>query len=165
MSENLRNTKVYALNLFDLEDPDKYLAYFSRLPVEIPAHGGRPIALGRFRANVTGDLVASKMIAPLDDLIKSRGQGFSRDAFYPEVLNAQTVDGRLYGVPRFVQTMLLYFNRDLFARAGLAEPNESWTWEKDFQDTATRLKSFMAGAIALRCGGDSTAASHCTAPG
>ena len=44
--------------------------------------------------------------------------------------------------------MLLYFNRDLFARAGLAEPNESWTWEKDFLDGATRLKAFMAGAVA-----------------
>ena len=62
MSENLRNTKVYALNLFDLEDPDKYLAYFSRLPVEIPAHGGRPIALGRFRANVTGDLAPRQIL-------------------------------------------------------------------------------------------------------
>ncbi|HEX2517094.1 MAG TPA: sugar ABC transporter substrate-binding protein [Chloroflexota bacterium] len=112
------------------------------------AAAGTPPDVVSLNTNVTGDLVASKMIAPLDDLIKSRGQGFSRDAFYPEVLNAQTVDGRLYGVPRFVQTMLLYFNRDLFARAGLAEPNENWTWEKDFQDTATRLKAFMAGAVA-----------------
>jgi hypothetical protein len=27
------------------------------------------------------------------------------------------------------------------------------------------VENVMAGAIALRCGGDSTAASHCTAPG
>jgi len=40
--------------------------------------------------NVTGDLVASKMIASLDDLIKSRGQGFSKDAFYPDVLGSSS---------------------------------------------------------------------------
>ncbi|RHW26305.1 DUF1330 domain-containing protein [Nocardioides immobilis] len=62
MSENARGGKVYALNLFDLEDDEKYLSYFSRLPVEIPAHGGRPIALGRFRANVTGDLTPRQIL-------------------------------------------------------------------------------------------------------
>lgn len=97
--------------------------------------------------NVTGDLVASKMVAPLDDLIKSRGQGFSKDAFYPDVLGAQTVDGKLYGVPRFVQTMLLYYNKDLFAKAGVAEPNENWTWEKEFLDASAKLKTYMAGVV------------------
>ena len=62
MSEESRGEKVYALNLFDLEDDEKYLSYFSRLPVEIPAHGGRPIALGRFRANVTGDMTPRQIL-------------------------------------------------------------------------------------------------------
>jgi len=62
MSDNSPGGKVYALNLFDLEDDEQYLSYFSRLPVEIPAHGGRPIALGRFRANVTGDLTPRQIL-------------------------------------------------------------------------------------------------------
>jgi multiple sugar transport system substrate-binding protein len=111
------------------------------------AAAGTPPDVISLNTNVTGDLVASRMLAALDDLIKSRGQGFSRDAFYPDVLGAQTVEGKLYGVPRFVQTMLLYYNKDLFQKAGLAEPNENWTWEKEVLDTAARLKSYMAGVV------------------
>lgn len=112
------------------------------------AAGGTPPDVVSLNTNVTGDLVASKLITPLDDLIKSRGQGFSKDAFYPDVLGAQTVDGKLYGIPRFVQTMLLYYNKDLFAKAGVAEPTQNWTWEKDFSEGAAKLKTYLAGAMA-----------------
>ncbi len=109
------------------------------------ASAGTPPDVISLNANVYGDLVASKLIAPLDGLIQTRGKGFSRDAFYSEPLNAMTVDGKLYGVPRFVTTMLLFYNRDIFARAGLAEPNENWTWEREFAAAAQRLVSFMEG--------------------
>ncbi len=156
------NSGTGALIAARAELVDKFMAAVPNIKVnQLP---GQPeaIILEKFKAaaaagtapdvvslntNVTGDLVASKMVTPLDDLIKSRGQGFSRDAFYPDVLGAQTVDGKLYGVPRFVQTMLLYYNKDLFAKAGVAEPNENWTWEKDFLDAAAKLKTYMAGVV------------------
>jgi uncharacterized protein (DUF1330 family) len=47
---------VYALNLFDIANRDEYLAYSRRSPREVAAHGGRVIALGRFRENLVGDL-------------------------------------------------------------------------------------------------------------
>ncbi|MBI3973394.1 MAG: sugar ABC transporter substrate-binding protein [Chloroflexi bacterium] len=109
------------------------------------AAAGTPPDVVSLNANVYGDLVASKFIAPLDSLIQTRGKGFSRDAFYPEPLNAMAVGGKLYGVPRFVTTMLLFYNKDLFAKAGLAEPNENWTWEREFTTAAQRLSSVMAG--------------------
>lgn len=109
------------------------------------AAAGTPPDVVSLNANVYGDLVASKFIVPLDSLIQTRGRGFSRDAFYPEPLNAMTVEGKLYGVPRFVTTMLLFYNKDLFARAGLAEPNENWTWEREFTSAAQRLTSLLAG--------------------
>ena len=57
------------------------------------ASAGTPPDVISLNANVYGDLVASKLIAPLDGLIQTRGKGFSRDAFYSEPLNAMTVDG------------------------------------------------------------------------
>jgi multiple sugar transport system substrate-binding protein len=108
------------------------------------AAAGTPPDVVSLNTNVTGDLVASRMLAPLDELIKARGQGFSKDAFYPEVLAAQTVGGKLYGVPRFVQTMLLYYNKDLFTRAGVPFPSENWTWEKDFVEAAQRFRSLSS---------------------
>ena len=47
---------VYALNLFDVADRQEYLAYARRSAAAVPAHGGRVVALGKFREPVTGDL-------------------------------------------------------------------------------------------------------------
>ena len=47
---------VYALNLFDVADRDEYLAYSRRSAREVAAHGGRVVALGRFRESLTGDI-------------------------------------------------------------------------------------------------------------
>ncbi len=41
---------VYALNLFDVSNREEYLAYSRRSAREVEAHGGRVVALGRFRA-------------------------------------------------------------------------------------------------------------------
>ena len=56
MSANSQKKKFYALNMFDVADLEKYLAYFRRLPEEAPQYGGRMVAFGRFRGNVAGDL-------------------------------------------------------------------------------------------------------------
>ncbi|MFI0446272.1 DUF1330 domain-containing protein [Actinomadura sp. 6N118] len=47
---------VYALNLFDVADRDEYLAYSRRSAREVAAHGGRVVALGKFRESVTGEV-------------------------------------------------------------------------------------------------------------
>jgi uncharacterized protein (DUF1330 family) len=49
-------TPVYALNLFDIADRDEYLAYSRRSAREVEAHGGRVVALGRFREAATGSI-------------------------------------------------------------------------------------------------------------
>lgn len=55
--------KVYALNLFDVaDDGETYLEYFRRAAEEIPAHGGRPVAVGRFRSSVTGDVTPRQVL-------------------------------------------------------------------------------------------------------
>lgn len=47
---------VYALNLFDVADKEEYLAYSRRSVKEVHAHGGRVVALGKFKETVAGDL-------------------------------------------------------------------------------------------------------------
>jgi uncharacterized protein (DUF1330 family) len=47
---------VYALNLFDISDRQEYLEYSRRSVQEVERHGGRVIALGRFRENLAGDV-------------------------------------------------------------------------------------------------------------
>ena len=53
---------VYALNLFDIDDRDEYLAYSRRSPEAVAKHGGRVRALGRFRENVAGDITPRQVL-------------------------------------------------------------------------------------------------------
>lgn len=53
---------VYALNLFDLASKDEYLAYSRRSAREVAAHGGRVVALGRFRESVVGDVAPRQVL-------------------------------------------------------------------------------------------------------
>ncbi|MGJ5894068.1 DUF1330 domain-containing protein [Streptomyces sp. V2] len=62
MTENSRQKKFYALNMFDVVDLEKYLAYFSRLPEVAPQYGGRMVAFGRFQDNVTGDVTPRQVL-------------------------------------------------------------------------------------------------------
>lgn len=47
---------VYALNLFTVSNRDEYMAYSRRSAREVVAHGGRVVALGKFREAVTGEI-------------------------------------------------------------------------------------------------------------
>jgi uncharacterized protein (DUF1330 family) len=47
---------VYALNLFDVSDKDEYLAYSRRSARAVEAHGGRVVALGKFREVAVGSI-------------------------------------------------------------------------------------------------------------
>ena len=47
---------VYALNLFNVANRDEYLAYSKRSAKEVQAHGGKVIALGKFREAGVGEI-------------------------------------------------------------------------------------------------------------
>jgi uncharacterized protein (DUF1330 family) len=53
---------VYALNLFDIVDREEYLAYSRRSAREVAAHGGRVVALGRFRESQKGDITPRQVL-------------------------------------------------------------------------------------------------------
>lgn len=47
---------VYALNLFNVTNKDEYLAYSRQSAKEVKAHGGRVVALGKFREAAAGNI-------------------------------------------------------------------------------------------------------------
>ena len=51
------------------------------------------------------------------------------DGFYPQTLTAyQTPDG-YYGLPRDFQTIVLFYNKDMFDAAGVPYPTAEWTYD------------------------------------
>ena len=88
---------VYALNLFDVSDRDEYLAYSRRSAAEVGRHGGRVVALGRFREDLLGD------VAPREVLILVEWS--SREAFESYLGDPTLVDlhrHREQGAGRYV---------------------------------------------------------------
>ena len=60
------------------------------------------------------------------------------DGVYPVTLEAyRTADG-IYGLPRDFQTIVLYYNKDMFDAGGVAYPTEAWTYD-DFRTAAKAL--------------------------
>ncbi len=53
---------IYALNLFNVSNKNEYLAYSRRSAEQVQAHGGRVVALGKFRQAAAGDITPRNVL-------------------------------------------------------------------------------------------------------
>ena len=74
-----------------------------------------------------GPFVAGAAIAPVGPRL-AQSQVISRDDFYAPARDAFTWQGVLQCLPQNMSSPVIYFNRDLFAAAGLPDPADGWTW-------------------------------------
>lgn len=82
-----------------------------------------------------GALVKEGLILPLDSLVQ-RAQLDLKP--YGPGLEQLRVDGKLYELPFALSPLMLTYNADLFAAAGVPGPAPGWTWDQ-FRETAQRL--------------------------
>jgi multiple sugar transport system substrate-binding protein len=87
----------------------------------------------------TQNLIGNQVLQPLDDYI-GRTPEFDMDDIPQRGLGYFKRDGRLYGLPTDMAPKLLFYNKDLFDKAGLDHPDESWTFDRLFE-TARKLTS------------------------
>ena len=69
---------------------------------------------------------------------------FNKDAFYPRAYNAFQQGGKQYGLPESFSDVVMYYNKDLFDKASVAYPTDSWTW-KDEIAAGQKLTDAKAG--------------------
>ncbi len=60
------------------------------------------------------------------------------DGVYPVTLTAYQTPEGYFGLPRDFQTIVLYYNKDMFDAAGVAYPTADWTWD-DLRAAAVKL--------------------------
>lgn len=77
-------------------------------------------------------------LEPLDEYIDKEGEEY-KDNFYSALWNYNSFDGTTYGIPVGFTTHALFYNKDLFAEAGVEEPTDSWTWS-DLQTAAKTIE-------------------------
>lgn len=75
------------------------------------------------------NLIAKQVFAPLDEFIAATPD-FGKDDFTPTALTYWQRAGKLYGVPTDSAPKMLYYNKEIFAKAGIEPPDKTWTWDK-----------------------------------
>ena len=70
------------------------------------------------------------MLADVTDLYDDVDKDYYTKHFSEISLgNAKGSDGRLYGVPKDKDSVCLVYNREMFDAAGVAYPDETWSWD------------------------------------
>jgi multiple sugar transport system substrate-binding protein len=60
--------------------------------------------------------------------------------FYNKPLQPFTVNGKLQCIPMNMSSLEVYYNKDLFDRAGVPYPKAGWTWDEFLQDAIAITK-------------------------
>jgi multiple sugar transport system substrate-binding protein len=75
----------------------------------------------------TPQYAAEGVLENLDPFIKAAG--YDLNDYWPGLLESASYNGSVYGFPRDIEVNVLYYNKDLFDAAGVAYPDENWTWD------------------------------------
>lgn len=86
------------------------------------------------------------------DLTDWIARDLKADEYYGLDFN-KDADGRFWGVPQGIQVGVLFYNKELFDKAGVAYPSDEWTWE-DLKSSAAKLTVDAGGKTAEDSGFD-----------
>ena len=109
--------------------------YRARLATDFAAGTPPDVSLLNFRR--MGAFAAAGQLEPLGPYL-DQSEAMGRDDFYPVTLEAFTWQDQLMCIPQNISSLVVYYNRDLFTAAGVAEPADDWTWA-DFLAAAQAL--------------------------
>jgi multiple sugar transport system substrate-binding protein len=112
------------VNLIEASDRDDLLA---RLSTSFA--GGRPPDLFLLNYRFYGQFASRDVLEPIQERL-NESEVFAAEDFYPQALEAFERDGELICLPQNISSLVVYYNRDLFRKAGIAEPKAGWTWNQ-----------------------------------
>lgn len=91
-------------------------------------------------------------LMPLDELIARDSAEIKPDDFPEGLMNTTRIEGKTYGMPSGFTTQVVFYNKEMFAKAGVEEPKEGWTWDDlrakaaKFRDEAGKVYGFAVDA-------------------
>lgn len=68
--------------------------------------------------------------------------------YYKPAIDAYSYKGKVMGMPMRMGTMMLFYNKDLFDKAGVAYPSETWTFT-DFYNAAKKISDPANGVFGI----------------
>ncbi|UDL87746.1 sugar ABC transporter substrate-binding protein [Mesorhizobium sp. PAMC28654] len=86
------------------------------------------------------DFVQQGVAEPLDSYITPDFKGRFIDTF----LSPSIMEGKTYGLPIAASARAMYYNKELFEKAGIAKPPANWT---ELQEDARKIKALGSGTF------------------
>jgi multiple sugar transport system substrate-binding protein len=108
--------------------------YRQRVATDIAAGAPADVILLNYRRYAP--YAESGALTPLDAYIAA--DDYDLSGFYPETIEPFRYDGELMCLAQNLSSLVIYYNADLFAAAGVALPAADWTWD-DFLAAAQQL--------------------------
>ena len=79
-------------------------------------------------------------LMPMDDLIARDAAELNLDDIPVGLMNISKIDGMTYAMPVGFTTQVVFYNKDMFAAAGVVEPAAGWTWA-DLRAAAAKFRN------------------------
>lgn len=96
--------------------------------LEAGAQGGEMPDVFWMHSNESQRYMSNEILLDLTD--KAGESDLVDMSKYPEeIKELYTYDGKVYGIPKDIDTIALWYNKTMFDEAGVAYPDESWTWD------------------------------------
>lgn len=90
--------------------------------------------------NVYASYAKDDLLYHADEVLSSSVKSDLIDAF----VKSGTYNGKLYGMPDLSSARALFYNKDLFAKAGIAAPPKTW---QEFTDAAKKISALGDGSV------------------
>src|SRR5690625_1965834 len=85
------------------------------------------------------ELIMLGALQPLNQRVTA-SKVIERGDYFPGIWNTNVVDGTLYGIPWYVDTRLLFYRKDILARAGFEHPPRTWAeWARQLAAIKKRV--------------------------
>lgn len=109
-----------------------------KLPTAIISGSGPDLATPDYNVATVQRYAANHLALPLDGLIGDGPNQVAKGVLPQTVVDSFSADGKLYAAPANFATLLLYYNKGLLAKAGIAAPP---TTMSELQDDALKLSN------------------------
>lgn len=105
--------------------------------LEAGASGGTLPDVFWMHSNNAQKYMENDLLLDLTDKIAASDK-IDLNNYYSEISALYTSNGRQYAMPKDIDTIALWYNKSMFDEAGLAYPDDTWTWET-MADAAKKL--------------------------
>lgn len=93
-----------------------------KLPTAMASGSGPDIATPDYNVGTIRQYIQNGLIAPIDSFLGNGPNQVPARVIPKAILQAFTIDGHLYAAPANWATLELYYNKTLFAKAGISSP-------------------------------------------